>query len=139
MDKEKEFKAILSPKLSKQDDIRYVIVDNDNKLLDDSNGNGYTTKHKAYRGYSYKQRNKESIRKKAIENSNKEQAIKNEIKRFLKENPEVEKDIFNLEFQYKSMGYGLDEQDLKEILEGNLLSFNKLFFDSKQLLDYLSK
>ncbi|QQO92867.1 hypothetical protein CPT_Madawaska_217 [Staphylococcus phage Madawaska] len=139
MKKDKDFKAILSPKLSKQNDSRYIIVDDKNNILDDSNGNGYTSKYKAYRGYSYKQKNKENIRKKAIENSNREQAIKNEIKRFLKENPEVERDIFNLEFQYKSMGYDLDEQDLKEILEGNLLSFNKLFFDSKQLLDYLSK
>lgn len=96
MNKEKEFKAILSKKLSKQNDSRYVIVEdnnNNNKILDDSNGNGYTSKYKAYRGYSYKQKNKESIRKKAIENSNKEQAIKNEIKRFLKENPKVERKI----------------------------------------------
>lgn len=135
----KDYKAVLSKKLSKENDHRYVIVDKNNKVLDDSKGNGYTTKQKAYRGYSFKQKNNEEIRNKAIKNSQEKQATKNEIKRFLKENPEVERDITNLEFQYKSMGYDLDEQDLKEILEGNLLSFNKLFFNPKQLLDYLSK
>lgn len=139
MIKNKYYKAVLSNKLSKENDPRYVIVDKNNKVLDDSKGNGYTTKQKAYRGYSFKQKNNEEIKKKAIKNSQDKQAIKNEIKRFLKENPEVERDITNLEFQYKSMGYDLDEQDLKEILEGNLLSFNKLFFNPKQLLDYLSK
>src|SRR5699024_6282778 len=105
----------------------------------DSKGNGYTTKQKAYRGYSFKQKNNEEIRNKAIKNSQEKQATKNEIKRFLKENPEVERDITNLEFQYKSIGYELDEQDLEDILNNNLLSFKKLFFNSKELLDYLSK
>ncbi|WRM43415.1 hypothetical protein [Staphylococcus phage LY01] len=139
MTNDKDFKAILSPKLSKQNDPRYIIVDDKNNILDDSKGNGYTSKYKAYRGYSYKQRNKENIRKKAIENSNKERAIKNEIKRFLKENPEVEMDIFNKEFDNKCMGYDLNEKDLINIFEEKSLSFNKLFFDSKQLIDYLSK
>ncbi|QPI16935.1 hypothetical protein [Staphylococcus phage vB_StaM_SA1] len=133
------FRAVQSLKLSKQGDPRYIILDKFNRVKDDHNGQGYTSKHSAYKGYAYKLKHKGLIRSKAIEKSMKEKAKNNEIKRFLKENPKVDDDIFNVEFTNKSLGYDIEEKDLKVIFKNNGLSFSKLFFNSKELLDYIRR
>ena len=52
---EKTYKAIISKKLSKGYEKRWVIVDAEtNEVLDDAQGYGYKTPQKAYAAYGYK-------------------------------------------------------------------------------------
>ena len=52
---EKSYKAVVSSKLSRGYERRWVIVDNETgKVLDDAQGYGYKSAQKAYAGYGYK-------------------------------------------------------------------------------------
>lgn len=61
-------KAVYSERLSKRLDSRYIIVDEDTgEILDDAQGYGYKSKPNAYRGYAYKQKQRQTRKGKSGE------------------------------------------------------------------------
>ena len=113
---EKTYKAVLSEKLSKYNDKRYVIVDIESGMvLDNAQGHDYKSPRKAYACYAYKKRDKSKDKKK--------QEKENRIKNWLRENKEFTRQLDSeaywamkdpaVEFNLKFVKKLLKEQNLE--------------------------
>ena len=80
-----DYKVVISQELSSAWDKRYIIVDENNKLLDDAQGYGYKTAQNAHKAWTYKNRDKSKDKQK--------QQLKKQIKQWLKENPNIQDTI----------------------------------------------
>ena len=86
-------------------DPRYVIADDNGKVVDDAQGFGFKTKRNAHRCLSYKY------------NGGKQK--KNKKKKFFKENPNIKKEIDELfEINFKEIARGdVTLNDIKEFID----------------------
>ena len=90
MEESKEIVAIRSEKLSRPYDDRYIILDkHTGEILDDAQGYGYKSPSKAYAAWAYTHRSKEQKKNDA--------AKKKQITKWLDENPDIVRGLFDLE------------------------------------------
>ena len=79
------YKVIESKELSSAWDKRYIVVDENDNILDDAQGYGYKSIQNAHKAWTYKNKDKSKDKQK--------QQLKKQIKQWLKENPKIEDQI----------------------------------------------
>lgn len=79
-------KVVYSDTLSKPYEPRFVIVDEDGKILDDAQGYGYTSAQKAHAAWGYKHNKKAKIKRKRKE-------------RWWKKHPAFEVEVDDIKFR----------------------------------------
>ena len=131
MEHKKDFEVIENIKLSGKYEKRYIIVSKETgKVLDDAQGYGYKSKQKAYAAYTYKNRNKEEIKK-----HNEKQK---EIKNWCKENKEFCRLVDTIAFEVAKGSWGPDDKMnaklLKKLLKDS--GYTNLPFTPGEFLKY---
>lgn len=131
-----EYKVVLSEKLSEPYDPRYVVVDENGKILDDAQGYGYKSIRNAHAAWSYKRK---PPKQKAKEQAQKRK-IQSKIKKFCKEHQDLvrvaEDEMFYITKGACGENDKFDEKYLKTLFEEFNIDIKSLDFTLKDFLKY---
>lgn len=96
-------KVVKKDSMSKFDDVRYIVIDEDSgKILDDAQGYGYKSIKKAYAAWSYKNRDKSKDKAKSKKNER--------IKLWMKEHTSFIKLMDGIAFEMAKGSWGEDDK-----------------------------
>lgn len=134
--KAKEYKVVLSQKLSKILGNRYVIMNKEEtEILDDAGGYGYKTRQGALACYEWKRDVYDKRKEYADKNMAEEEWEAREyVREFCKENPKLIRDLQNLMFYRKKKNRPMSDEEIINFLNSQDIDFFP--FTLKQLLKY---
>lgn len=109
---------------------RFVIVDAKTKeVLDNAQGYGYKSAKNAYAAWSYKTRTPAQRKAKA--------EAKRAVDKWLKEHPDIEEDLADLNFQAAKLGMRVTSTDVKDFLIKRGIDAEVLPFSIRDLMKQL--
>ena len=123
------YKAVLSRKLSKSSERRYVVIHPETgKLLDDSQGFGYKSLQKAYEGYDFKIQGEKQRRER--------KRVQEQVSRLILDHPGLSHQLEELAYRSHLTGDCLNLQDFQKLVISHCIRCEDYQITLHDLLKY---